>query len=74
MDVLIRYGFSIEEINHMMNTNLEIANIPDEAHVISSEEGNSFVAVAKDYIRMKNEGSVIEITKDSIRLKASVRA
>ena len=30
MDVLIRYGFSIEEINHMMNTNLEIANIPDE--------------------------------------------
>ena len=30
MDVLIRYGFSIEEINHMMNTNLEIANIEDE--------------------------------------------
>ncbi len=32
MDVLIRYGFSIEEIKNMMDSNLEIDNISD--HII----------------------------------------
>ena len=30
MDVLIRYGFSMEEIKNMMENNIEIANIPDK--------------------------------------------
>ena len=29
MDVLIRYGFSIDEIKHMMDTNQDIGSIPD---------------------------------------------
>lgn len=30
MDVLIRYGFSMEEIKNMMENNSEIENIPDK--------------------------------------------
>ena len=30
MDVLIRYGFSIEEIKYMMDTNQEIETVPDQ--------------------------------------------
>lgn len=30
MDVLIRFGFSIEEIKNMMDTNIEIDNIDDD--------------------------------------------
>ena len=30
MDILIRYGFSIEEINNIMNSNEEINDISDE--------------------------------------------
>lgn len=30
MDVLIRFGFSIEEIKNMMDTNIDIDNINDE--------------------------------------------
>ena len=30
MDVLIRYGFSIDEIKNMMENNSEIENIPDK--------------------------------------------
>ncbi len=30
MDILIRYGFSIEEIKNMMDTNIEIGNIEEE--------------------------------------------
>ena len=30
MDVLIRYGFSMEEIKNMMENNEEIQNIPDQ--------------------------------------------
>ena len=29
MDMLIRYGFSIEEIKNMMDTNDELENVPD---------------------------------------------
>ena len=30
MDILIRYGFSIEEIKNMMDTNTELQNIKDQ--------------------------------------------
>lgn len=59
-------------IGGIVSGSYEVPDIPDEAHVISHEEGKSFVAVAKDFIRLKNEDSVIEITKDSIRLKSSM--
>ena len=31
-----------------------VPDIPDEAHVISSEDGGSFIAIAKDYIRIQS--------------------
>ena len=41
-------------IGGIVSGSYSVPGIPDEAHVISSEDGGSFIAIAKDYIRLKS--------------------
>lgn len=41
-------------IGGIVSGSYSVSGIPDDAHVISSEDGGSFIAIAKDYIRIQS--------------------
>lgn len=41
-------------IGGVVSGSYSVPGIPDNAHVIASEDGGSFIAIAKDYIRLKS--------------------
>lgn len=48
-----------------------VQGLPDEAHVIAKEDGTIYVAVTKDKVAIKNEGTTADFTADTISMKTT---
>lgn len=56
-------------IGGIVSGSYEVPEIPDEAHVIASEDGKRFAAVIKDKIRIEDSGNFVEVAKDYIQIE-----
>jgi len=48
-----------------------VKGLPDEAHVIAKEDGTIYVAVTKDQVKIKNEGTTADFNATSIEMKST---
>lgn len=58
-------------IGGIVSGDYTVPGIPDDAHVIAREDGTIYVAVTKEKVEIKNEGTTAEFKSDSIDMKTT---